>query len=205
MMPRGMFISRSGMRGTACLAALSVSGRTACHGHRTSRFIQRNIRSVAGLSIRGQCIHTRRVPCGCGVPHSSGAAVTVWPSAEEEQLYRNMLEPHERCAAIEERQCAQTHYFSAHDGALIKYTPSGSEHEGRLMERITPRADQLQHPRKNALHMKLRANALKPSEYISQVARAGALQVLEGSAAWKVAAPTTDPAGPGSSVPAMPE
>ena len=108
-----------------------------------------------------------------------------------------MLEPHERCAAIEERQCAQTHYFSAHEGALIKYTPSGSEREGRLMERITPRADQLQHPRKNALHMKLRANALKPSEYISQVARAGALQVLEGSAAWKVAAPTTDPAGPG--------
>ncbi|MBM1181355.1 hypothetical protein [Pseudomonas lundensis] len=53
--------------------------------------------------------------------------------------------------------------------------------------------------------MKLRANALKPSEYISQVARAGALQMLEGSAAWKVAAPTTDPAGPGSSVPAMPE
>lgn len=67
---------------------------------------------------------------------------------------------------------------------LIKYTPSGSEREGRLMERITPRADQLQHPRKNALHMKLRANALKPSEYISQVARAGALQMLEGSAAW---------------------
>ena len=139
----------------------------------------------------------------------------LWRSAEEEQLYRNMLEPHELRAAIEERQWAQTRYFSAHDGALIKYTPSGSEREGRLLERITPRADQLQHPRKNALHMKLRANALKPSEYISQVARAGALQVLEGSVAWgepgrvtstwKVAVPTTAPAGPGNSVPATPE
>lgn len=128
----------------------------------------------------------------------------LWRSAEEEQLYRNMLEPHELRAAIDERQWAQYRYFFGHDGALIKYTPSGSEREGRLMERITPRADQLECVRKNALQMKLRANALKPSEYISLVARSGSLQVLVGSPAWgevgtvtstwKVTVPRADPA-----------
>lgn len=108
----------------------------------------------------------------------------LWRSALEEQLYRNMLEPHEVGAAINDRSVIKARYFSAQDGALIKYSPSGSQDELRMLSQLTPLPADLWNVRKNSIQQRLRANKLKPSEYISGIAATGALEVLKGSTCW---------------------
>ena len=97
----------------------------------------------------------------------------LWRTAAEEQLFQTMLEPHELNAAIRDREWAPSRYFSARDGTLLKYTPSDSVSEHLLRKQIAAPVEHPEQVRKNAINMAMRANALKPSEYIRRVARAG--------------------------------
>lgn len=128
------------------------------------------------------------VPSGCTVVamyHSHRVwPLQQWRSAQEEQLYRNMLEPHEVSAAINERSWIKTRYFSAQDGALLKYSPSGSQSEQHVLRLVSPSSENQWSVRNNQVQQRLRANTLKPSEYICGVAATGALEVLKGSACW---------------------
>lgn len=128
------------------------------------------------------------VPPGCtrvAMYHTHRVSpLQLWRSAQEEQLYRNMLEPHEVSAAINERSSIKTRYFSTQEGALLKYSPSGSQAEQRLLSQLTPPLVDQGSVRKNQIQQRLRANTLKPSEYIDGVAATGALEVLKGSACW---------------------
>lgn len=108
----------------------------------------------------------------------------LWRSAQEEQLYRNMLEPHEVGAAITDRGSLKTRYFSTQEGALLKYSPSGSKDELRMLSQLTPLPADLWNVRKNSIQQRLRANKLKPGQYISGIAATGALEVIKGSACW---------------------
>ena len=108
----------------------------------------------------------------------------LWRSAQEEQLYRNMLEPHEVGAAINDRGRIRTRYFSTQEGALLKYSPSGSKDELRMLSQLTPLPADVWNVRKNSIQQRLRANKLKPSQYISGIAATGALEVIKGSACW---------------------
>ena len=108
----------------------------------------------------------------------------LWRTEAEEQLFRTMLEPHELNAAIRDREWAPVRYFSAHDGTLLKYTPSDSEGERVLRRQIAPPGKHPEQVRKNLIHMAMRANALKPRDYIREVAQAGDLQVVVGSTLW---------------------
>jgi len=108
----------------------------------------------------------------------------LWRSAVEEQVLRNMFDPHELCTAIKERTWAKVRYLSTLEGALLKYTPSGSEPELKFLARIAPPVEHPEQVRKNSIELKLRANRLKPSEYVTQVTRVGDLEVVVGSALW---------------------
>ena len=115
----------------------------------------------------------------------------LWRTAAEEQLFQTMLEPHELNAAIRDREWAPSRYFSARDGTLLKYTPSDSVSEHLLRKQIAAPVEHPEQVRKNAINMAMRANALKPSEYIRRVARAGDLQVVVGSTLWGTAGQVT--------------
>lgn len=108
----------------------------------------------------------------------------LWRSASQEQVWRNMLEPHELNAAIRDREWASIRYFSARNGTLLKYTPSDSPLERALRTQIAPPVEHPENVRRNAMHMTLRANSIKPVDYVRQVAQAGDLQVVVGSALW---------------------
>lgn len=108
----------------------------------------------------------------------------LWRSAQEEQLYRNMLEPHEVGAAINDRGRIKTRYFSTQEGALLKYSPSGSKDELRMLSQLTPLPADVWNVRKNSIQQRLRANKLKPSGYISGIAATGTLEVIKGSPCW---------------------
>ena len=131
---------------------------------------------------------TEIMPSGCrvvAVYHSHHAAPSMHstPSVER-QLYPAMFEPHEVHAAIQDRAWAPARYLSTSDGALLKYTPSGSQLEQKFMQRVAPPAAYPQQARRNTLQSKLRSNTLKPSEFVAQIVRAGALNVVSGSALW---------------------
>lgn len=102
----------------------------------------------------------------------------------EQQLYANMFEPHELCAAIQDRDWAAARFLSTPDGALLKYVPSGSDREKKFLARLAPPAANPQNVRHNTLQLKLRTHTLKPTEYVGQVVRTGDLYVIEGSPLW---------------------
>ena len=110
----------------------------------------------------------------------------LWRSDQEEQLARAMFAPHELCAAIKGRHWAPVRYFCAPDGALLKYSASGSAAEKKLLVSLSPPVEHPEQARNNPLQSRLRANSIKPGEYIAQVAGAGQLQVVTGSPHWGV-------------------
>ena len=130
----------------------------------------------------------KHVPHGCSVAavyHTHCVhPLQLWRSADEEQLFRNMLEPHELYDAIKNRDWASARYFSTQNGTLLRYTPSGSAKEANLFRLISPPALNPEQVRRNTLGAAMRANTLKPGQYISHVAEAGDLCVVVGSALW---------------------
>lgn len=130
----------------------------------------------------------RFVPHGCSVVavyHSHRVQpLQLWRSAQEEKLYRNMLEPHEVLEAIKQREWAAVRYFSTQGGALLSYTPSGSALEAVLSAQLSPPVDNPEQVRRNPMAMGLRSNRRKPSEYVALLAQAGELRVVVGSALW---------------------
>ena len=108
----------------------------------------------------------------------------LWRSPVEEQLNQSMFYPHELCTAIKEREWAPSRYLSTRDGVLLKYTPSGSPLETDFMALISPPREHPEQALNNSMHVKLRANVLKPTEYVAQVSRVGGLRVVVGSALW---------------------
>lgn len=61
------------------------------------------------------------------------------PPGVEQQLYADMLEPHEVCAAIQDRDWAPVRFLSTPQGALLKYVPSGTDREKKFLARVAPR------------------------------------------------------------------
>lgn len=116
--------------------------------------------------------HTRRI-----------RPLQLWRTANEEELSRTLFAPHELRSAILDRR-GKVRYFSAQDGALLKYIPSGSELETRFLTRISPPVAHPEQVRSNSSQIKLRDNSLKPSQFIAQVARAGELHVVVTSRLW---------------------
>ena len=128
------------------------------------------------------------VPHGCSVEavyHTHRVrALQLWRSADEEQLNRNMLYPHELYDAIKNREWAGARYFSTQNGTLLKYTPSGSAQEISLLTQLAPPTLTPEKVHSNTMAMALRGNSVKPSQFIAQVAQAGDLRVVVGSALW---------------------
>lgn len=127
-------------------------------------------------------------PHGCSVVavyHSHRPAPSHHSApGDEQQLYRNMLEPHEVYGAIKHHDWAPARYLSTPDGALIKYVPSGSVLEKKLLSRVAPPIEHPGQARQNTLQSRLRANLLRPTEYVAQIVRTGELHVVVGSALW---------------------
>lgn len=142
------------------------------------------------------------VPKGCSVVavyHSHRVhPLQLWRSKDEENLFRNMLEPHEVYDAIKNREWAATRYFSAQDGALLKYTPSRFLQEVQLVLELSPPAEHPERVHQNTMAMAMRGNSKKPSEYVSLVAKAVDLQVLVGSALWGGPGKVTEDWRPGA-------
>ena len=101
-----------------------------------------------------------------------------------EQLNRTMVAPHVLFEALNKPLGVLMHYFSAHDGTLLKYTVTQSPKEAILGAQLSPPAQYPQKVKSNAIEMGLRANALKPEAYIDEVASAGRLDVLVPSKLW---------------------
>ncbi|MFP3516023.1 DUF4329 domain-containing protein [Pseudomonas sp. SIMBA_077] len=108
----------------------------------------------------------------------------LWRPEVEEQLSRNMIPPHVLFEALKMPRGVRAHYFSAQDGALLKYTVSQSEIEDQLKIHLSPPAQQRQKVKANTLQMRLRANTLSPKIYVLDVARAGRLEVVVASSLW---------------------
>lgn len=108
----------------------------------------------------------------------------LWRAPVEEQLNQTMFYPQELCTAIKERDWAASRYLSTPDGVLLKYTPSGSTLETGFLGLISPPREHPEQALNNPVQLKLRANVLKPTEYVAQVSRVGGLHVVVGSALW---------------------
>ena len=107
----------------------------------------------------------------------------LWRSDEEERINRSMFEPHELRVAMQE-QVGYSRYLSTQDGALLKYTASGTDLEKKFLPRITPPDAHPEQVYNNPTRIKLRTGALKPSQYVTQVARVGDLSVVVASPLW---------------------
>lgn len=127
------------------------------------------------------------LPYGCvvvGVYHTHRIKpLHLWRTADEEQLNRTMFAPHELRSALGDRR-GKVRYFSAQDGALLKYLPSGSDLESKFMQRISPPESHPEQVRNNPSTLKLRDNSLKPSQFVPQLARVGDLHVVVPSRVW---------------------
>lgn len=127
------------------------------------------------------------IPYGCVVAGSYHTRritpLQLWRTAIEDQLSRTLFAPHELRSAILDRR-GKVRYFSAQDGALLKYIPSGSDFETRFLARLSPPAAHPEQARNNLSQTKLRDNSLMPSQFITQVARAGELHVVVASRLW---------------------
>ena len=108
----------------------------------------------------------------------------LWRPDLEEQLIRNMFEPHELYRAIKGRGEIAARYLSNRDGSLIRFTPRGSVDEQAFVASISPPVEHPEQVRKNTLQFKLRANAIKPGQYVAQVSRVSDVHVVVGSALW---------------------
>ena len=108
----------------------------------------------------------------------------LWRPKVEEHLSRNMIAPHVLFEALKMPRGVMTHYFSAQDGALLKYTVSQSEIEDQLKIYLSPPAQQRQKVKANTLQMRLRANTLNPIVFVLDVALAGRLEVVVASPLW---------------------
>lgn len=106
------------------------------------------------------------------------------PPGVEQQLYADMLEPHEVCAAIQDRDWAPVRFLSTPQGALLKYVPSGTDREKKFLARVAPPVSNPENVRHNALQLKLRTHTLKATEYVGQIVRTGDLYVVEGNTLW---------------------
>lgn len=73
-------------------------------------------------------------------------------------------------------------YLLGLDNSLISYTLSGNAAEKKLAGALAA-PSQLQRWH-NAIELQMRSGALSPSDYVNQVARAGLLQVVQGSRLW---------------------
>lgn len=109
----------------------------------------------------------------------------LWRSGEEERINRNMFEPHELRIAMRAR-VGYSHYLSTQEGALLKYTASGTDLEKKFLPRIAPPDAHSEQVYSNQTRIKLRTGALKPSQYVTQVARIGDLNVVVASPLWGV-------------------
>nr|WP_019407938.1 DUF4329 domain-containing protein [Pseudomonas psychrophila] len=107
----------------------------------------------------------------------------LWRTDEEEQINRSMFEPHELRIAMQER-VGYSHYLSAQDGALLKYSAMGTDLEKKFLPRIAPPDTHPEQVYNNPTRIKLRTGALKPSQYVTQVARVGDLSVVVASPLW---------------------
>lgn len=107
----------------------------------------------------------------------------LWRSDEEERINRSMFEPHELRIAMQER-VGYSHYLSSQDGSLLKYTVNGTDLEKKFLPRIAPPDAHPEQAYNNPTRIKLRTGALKPSQYVTQVARVGDLNVVVASPLW---------------------
>ena len=107
----------------------------------------------------------------------------LWRSDEEERINRNMFEPHELRIAMQAR-VGYSHYLSAQDGALLKYTFSGTDLEKKFLPRLAPPTAHPEQVYNNPTRIKLRTGALKPSQYVTQVSRVGDFSVVVTSPLW---------------------
>ena len=134
------------------------------------------------------------IPYGClivAVYHTHRVRpLQLWRTANEERVNRNMFGAHELRAAILDRR-GRVSYFSAQDGALLKYASTGSDSEKKLLARLSPPEAHPEQVRNNQTQNKLRANTLTPTQYVAQVARAGGLSVVVSSPLWGARGPVT--------------
>lgn len=108
----------------------------------------------------------------------------LWRSDVEEEINRSMFEPHELHIAMQAR-VGYSHYFSALDGALLKYTARGTDLEKKFLPRLAPPTDHPEQVYNNPTRIKLRTGALKPSQYVTQMARTGEFRVVVASPLWR--------------------
>jgi hypothetical protein len=73
-------------------------------------------------------------------------------------------------------------YLLGLDGSLISYTLSASASEKQLARALAPPSQSQR--RHTPIELQMRNGTLTPSEYVNQVARAGRLQVIQGSRLW---------------------
>lgn len=113
----------------------------------------------------------------------------LWRSSTQESLSRNMFAPQELYAAIEERNGVKAYYFSAQDGALLKYTVTRSKQEHLLSDQLAPEYDPSGQFKASVIGRRLRANLLKPDSFIGMVAHAGKLDLIASSPLWGARGP----------------
>ncbi|MGF6206188.1 DUF4329 domain-containing protein [Pseudomonas frederiksbergensis] len=143
-------------------------------------WIRLNELADKGLFLAGSTVVARY--------HSRVAVEPVFAlSAQERGVYRNMFSTDFLSAilpspGLSPSQSPGKEYLMGLDGSLISYTLSGNAAEKQLAQALASPSP-LQR-RQNPIELQMRSGALAPSEYVNQVARAGRLQVVQGSRLW---------------------
>lgn len=124
-----------------------------------------------------------------------------WLEAQENATYQNLFSTKTLETALKSGHLWTHEYLLTPDGSLIGFSTQDAERGlmnstqrndamqllNQLETSLAPNALAAHDPYGNAVEQQVRAGHKTPSEWVSQLARVGTLQVLEGGALWGIA------------------
>ncbi|PFG59909.1 uncharacterized protein DUF4329 [Pseudomonas poae] len=100
-------------------------------------------------------------------------------------LYRNMLSTRVISSALAGQDARlNREYLLGSDGCVVSYTRSHSALEEALRKQLLPLDETRRDRLENLLERQIRNAALAPGEFVTRLANAGVLRVVEGSPTW---------------------
>lgn len=113
-------------------------------------------------------------------------------SATQKAVYASMIPSAVLSNLLRRETHIKREYVFGPQGSILSYEWSGSAAEGALSNQLAPRNLVKAELADNDIEYAIRAGSLLPEEFVSRVARAGSLRVIEGTALWGPARKISD-------------
>ena len=114
-------------------------------------------------------------------------------SVTQKAVYQSMLPTHVLSNLLRREVHVKREYLFGPEGLILRYQLSGSAEEEELKQQLAPLNLARGDAADNEIERQLRAGTLLPVDFVTQVAKAGDLQVVKGDALWGFARPLSGP------------